>query len=68
MMAKEIQKLMIEKEINKGQMASLCSWSPSNLYNKMKRDNFSEEELRIMAEALECELKIEFIPKESANQ
>ena len=63
MMAKEIQKLMIEKDLNKSQMASRCSWSASNLYNKMKRNNFSEEELRIMAEALDCDLKIEFIPK-----
>lgn len=68
MMAKEIQKLMIEKEISKGQMASLCSWSPSNLYNKMKRDNFSEEELHTMANALDCDLKIVFVPKECSIQ
>lgn len=65
MMAKEIQKLMIEKDINKGQMAERCGWSASNLYNKMKRDNFSEEELRIMANALECDLKFEFTPRET---
>lgn len=65
MMAKEIQKLMIEKDINKGQMAERCGWSTSNLYNKMKRDNFSEEELRIMANALECDLKFEFTPRET---
>ena len=29
----------------------------------MKRDNFSENELRSIAEALDCELKIEFVPK-----
>ena len=65
MMAKEIQKLMIEKDIKKGQMAERCGWSASNLYNKMKRDNFSEEELRIMANALECDLKFEFTPRET---
>ncbi len=64
MMAKEINKMMIDKEIKKGQLAERCGWTQSNLYNKMKRDNFSEDELRTIAEALGCELKIEFIPKE----
>lgn len=63
-MAKEINKMMIDKEIKKGQLAERCGWTQSNLYNKMKRDNFSEDELRTIAEALGCELKIEFIPKE----
>lgn len=63
MMAKEINKMMIDKEIKKGQLAERCGWTQSNLYNKMKRDNFSEEELHTIAEALGCELKIEFIPK-----
>ena len=62
-MAKEITKLMIDKELKKGQLAERCGWTQSNLYNKMKRDNFSEEELRTIAEALGCELKISFIPK-----
>ena len=63
MMAKEITKMMIDKDLKKGQLAERCGWTQSNLYNKMKRDNFSEDELRIIAEALGCKLKIEFIPK-----
>lgn len=64
MLAKEINKMMIDKGIRKGEFAERCGWTSSNLYNKMKRDNFSESELRIMAEALGFDLKIEFIPKE----
>lgn len=64
MLAKEINKMMIDKGIRKGEFAERCGWTSSNLYNKMKRDNFSESELRIMAEALGYDLKIEFIPKE----
>lgn len=63
MMSKEIQKMIIDKDIKKGELAERCGWTPSNLYNKMKRDNFSENELRSIAEALDCELKIEFVPK-----
>ena len=64
MMAKEINKMMIDKELKKGELADRCGWTASNLYNKMKRDNFSEEELRTIAAALGCDLKIEFIPKD----
>ena len=60
MMAKEINKMMIEK----GELAARCGWTASNLYNKMKRDNFSEAELRTIAEAFGCDLKIEFVSKE----
>ncbi len=63
-MAKEITKVMIDRDLKKGQLAERCGWTPSNLYNKMKRDNFSEEELRTIATALGCELRIEFVPKE----
>lgn len=64
MMAKEINKLMIDKDIKKGQLADRCGWTASNLYNKMQRDDFKESDLAQIAEALGCELKIEFIPKE----
>jgi DNA-binding Xre family transcriptional regulator len=63
MMAKEIQKILIEKSMKKGELAERCGWGRNNFYNKLKRDDFSESELRNMAEALGCELKIEFIPK-----
>ena len=65
MMAKEINKLMIDKDIKKGQLADRCGWTASNLYNKMQRDDFKESDLAQIAEALGCELKIEFIPKEN---
>jgi hypothetical protein len=32
--------------------------SSANFYHKMKRDNFSERELREIAAALDCTLKI----------
>lgn len=67
MMANTIQKLMIDKGIRKGDFAERCGWTTSNLYNKMKRDNFSESELYTMAEALGYDLKIEFIPKSNNN-
>ena len=63
MQAREIQKIMIDKDIKKKTLAERCGWSPANLYGKMQRDNFSENELQLIAEALDCDLEIRFIPK-----
>lgn len=64
MMALEIQKIMLEKGLKKKDVADRCGWTPSNMWNKMKRDNFSEEELQKIADALGCKLQINFIDKE----
>ncbi len=64
MMAIEIQKIMLDKGLKKKDIADRCGWTQSNMYNKMKRDNFSEEELRKIADALGCTLQINFIDKE----
>jgi len=64
MMAIEIQKIMLDKGLKKKDIADRCGWTQSNMYNKMKRDNFSEEELRKIADALGCTLQITFIDKE----
>lgn len=63
MMAIDIQKVMIEKGIKKGELAERCGWTASNLYNKMKRDNFSEAELKTIATALNCDLEIKLVNK-----
>ncbi len=64
MMALEIQKIMLEKGLKKKDVADRCGWTPSNMWNKMKRDNFSEEELQKIAAAIGCTLEIKFIDKE----
>ena len=65
MMEKKIRIAMAKKEIKSltelaGRMKD-CS--PQNLHNKMKRDNFSERELIEIADALDCELRIDFVDK-----
>lgn len=65
MVAKDIQKMLIDKNIKKKELAEECGWSPSNLYGKMQRDNFSENELLQIANALDCDLEIKFIPRKA---
>jgi hypothetical protein len=57
----------MEKFLTKKDLAEKICTSPQNLSNKLKRDNFSEKELLIIAEALECDFESAFVlrdPKE----
>lgn len=42
--------------------------SPQNLHNKFKRDNFTEKDLNEIANALDCDLKITFIMRDTKEE
>lgn len=46
------------------ELATRCGWSKANLGNRFKRADFKESDLRKIADALNCELSIEFVQKE----
>ncbi len=52
MMAEKIKILLIKKGMSAVDLAEILGTKPQNLYNKFKRDNFSEKELIEIAEAL----------------
>lgn len=63
-MTEEIRIILVKSgNISESELARRMNVSPQNLHNKMKRDNFTEQDLRTIAEALDCDLKIEFIPR-----
>lgn len=47
--------------LSESELARRMGISPQNLHNKMKRDNFTETDLREIAAALELDLSIDFI-------
>lgn len=51
-MSEKIKILLIKKNISAVKLAELLNVSPQNIYNKFKRDNFSEKELCEIAEKL----------------
>ena len=53
-MTEKIKILLGKKQMSGAQLAELLDTKPSNLYNKFKRDNFSEKDLQKIAEALDC--------------
>ena len=62
-------RIMLKKRgnISESELARRLGISPQNLHNKMKRDNFTESDLREIANALNCNLKIQFISKETGE-
>lgn len=54
-MSEKIKILMIKRNMTLKQLAERIDSTPSNLSNKLRRDNFPENELRDLAQALNCE-------------
>ena len=68
MVSKQIKVLLAYKEINAARLAEKLNCSQANISQKLKRDNFSENEMRQIAEILNCDLKISFIDRESGKE
>lgn len=68
-MTEQIRIMLVKRgNISESELARRLGISPQNLHNKMKRDNFTESDLREIAEALNCELKIQFISRETGEE
>lgn len=60
-MTKKIKMLMVEKDVTVSELANKMGTSQPNLSNKLKRDNFSENELNLIAEVLGVKYEANFI-------
>lgn len=61
-MTEKIKILMIKNnDMTLKELAQKIGTSPQNLSNKLKRDDFSESELREIAEAFGCEFEANFV-------
>lgn len=60
-MTEKIRILLVKKNMKTTDLARLLGTKPSNLYNKFKRDNFSEKELDEIAAVLGCRFEGSFI-------
>ena len=59
--SEKIKIVLLNKNMSTSQLADLLEVTPQNLYNKFKRDNFSEKELKEIAAALNIEFEVNFI-------
>lgn len=65
---KKIKILLIEREMTITELATKLNTSKSNLSNKMRRNNFSEKDLKEIAEALNCDYDISFIMRDTGKR
>lgn len=68
MISKTIKMILAYKEMNISSLADKLKTSRPNLSQKFQRDNFSEKELHQIANALDCDLKISFIDRETKKE
>ena len=63
MQSKIIKMILAFKNQSVSDLASKLDKSPNNMLQILKRDNLREKELEQIADALDCDLKIEFIDR-----
>ena len=60
-LSERIRILLVKRgNISEAELARRLGISPQNLNNKMKRDNFTEKDLREIASALDCTFSVAF--------
>lgn len=67
-MSKLINLLLIERGMEKKELAKRLNTSQSNLSGKLRRDNFSERELQDIAKACDATLSYSFILNDTGKE
>ena len=60
-----IQLCCVKRKISVAELARKIGQTPQNLNHKMQRNSFQSSELEKIAEALDCDLSIQFLDKET---
>ena len=67
-MTKKIKMILVERNMTIKELSDKLGYNGSYLYNKLARDRMSEEELRRIADALDCEYDGIFTFRDSGKQ
>lgn len=67
-MGEKIKVILNRKNMTLGQLAEKTGQSRQNLSNKMSRDNFTEKDLQIIANALDCTYQAKFIMNDTGEE
>lgn len=60
-MTEKIKIVLVKRNMSAAELAEKLGCSPTNLYNKFKRDNFTEKDLIEIAQVLECTFEGNFV-------
>lgn len=68
MMAKKVRLLLVERGINQTELAKMLGITPSNMSMKLAKDNMTEEDMRRIADVLDCDFEGTFVLRESGKR
>lgn len=68
MMSEKVQLVLVKRKMSKAALANKLNTSTSNFYNKLKRDNWSEKELKEIAEVLNCTFEANFVMNDTGEK
>ena len=64
----KIRVMLKRRGMTVAQLADLTNQTRQNLSNKLTRDNFQEQDIKTIAEALNCEYEAYFIMKDTGEK
>ena len=67
-MAEKIKIMLIKRKMSAVDLSKILDCTPTNVYNKLKRDNFSEKELKQIANILNCDFKGTFVMRDTGEE
>ena len=67
-MSEKIKIIVKRRGMTLAQLAGLLGQSRTNLSDKLRRDNFSQNELKAIAEALNCTYESHFIMNDTGDR
>ena len=65
--AEKIRIILIKRNMKIKDLAEMLGYSGNNLSNKLRDDNFSEKELRKIAELLDCDFDATFTLRDTGK-
>ena len=68
MKSEAIKMIMVKRDLNGKKLADILECSPQNVYNLLKKDNFTEEQLFRIADALNCDLEINLVLRDTKEK
>lgn len=67
-MSEKIKIVLVKRKRSVTDLAKALNTSSQNLSNKLRNDNFREEELREIADILNCDLDMNFTLRDTGEQ
>lgn len=67
-MSEKVKIVLLKRKMTVTALAELLGTTRSNLSNKLSRDNLSEKELQEIAEALNCDLGMNFTLRDTGEK